>query len=280
MLGVARATLLGAAGRYGPAAGSSWAELFTAMSSPQGVAYTFGDSTTLRASRTTGSFGVSAADPIGYVLDVSRGATDAAGPGLHAAATSDTRRPVYGSFDGGASMAAQFNGTAHCLQTVGTLDMTSTDEVHVFAAVRSLADSVGMIAELTNISTNNGSFYIARAGAASRTYTIASRGTAGQFESSTTFPAPDSALLILHAKIGAPILTLNRAGVEIASKTASQGTGNYAADYINIGARNAASPSLYFNSRIANLAIIGGPMTPEQIAVATDLASAGLTFSP
>lgn len=276
MLGVARASMLASAAR-----GASWAQLFTAMGNPPGLAYDMTDASKLRASRTTGDFGVASSDPIGYVLDVSRGAIDAAGPGVHAAATSDARRPVYGSFDGGAAMAAQFPATAgNSLQTVTTLDLTSTDEVHVFAAVRGLSDGANrvIVEAAADWTIATGTFFMYRTSA--NQYQATSRGTSNALASSGAYPQPDASLLYLRAKISTDTLRLWRNGTQVATNTADQGSGNFGNHLINIGARNAGSPTLPLNGRIARLAIIGGPMTAEQIAVATALTGAGLTFSP
>lgn len=264
-----------------PAPITSWAQLFTAMGSPPGLAYDMTDAATMSASRTGGAWGVGPNDPIGYVLDVSRGAIDAAGPGVHANATSDARRPVYGSFDGGAAMAAQFPATAgNSLQTVAALDLTSTDEVHVFAAVRSLANATAIIAELTNNwSTATGAFGLVRL--TNDGYYFGARGTLSGQTNLTGFPGlPDTALLYGRLKISDAIRSIKRNSGAPISTSASLGTGNMGNHLLNIGARNAAAPSTVFNGRIARLAIIGGPMTAEQIAAATALTGAGLMFSP
>lgn len=177
-------------------------------------------------------------------------------PGTHAWALSDAARPSLGGFAGGSTLSAQFNGTNSATQTVATLDMTSTDEVTVIAVVRSLTDEVRVIAELTNVwSSNNGTFLLNRSTGNQNQF--GSRGTNGVPVSVGGVTQPDSAVIVGRAKISSPVVGGRRNSASEVTSSSSQGTGNYGNHLLNIGARNAASPSLFYNGHIAALCIVG-----------------------
>jgi len=243
------------------------------MAGRVGAFYDPSNPNTLRSSRTSGAFGgLAATDPVGTMLDVSRGATSTSDPGCHQVAPSDAARPVLEAFAGTGPLAARFNGTDRSMGSLTTLDLTSTDEVTVIAAVRKLSDgATGFVMELSQSSaTNNGA--AALIAASSGAYTARSAGTSFVDATSSVIAAPDSALLVLRAKISTDMLTLARNGTQISTNGTDQGTGNYGNHIVFLGARN--NSVLRLNGQIGRLAIIGGALTAEELSIATALVAA------
>jgi hypothetical protein len=243
------------------------------MKGRAGAFYTPDNPNTLRSSRTSGAFGgLSASSLVGTMLDVSRGATSTSDPGCHQVAPSDAARPVLEAFAGTGPLSARFNGTDRSMGSLTTLDLTSTDEVTVIAAVRSLADGANqVIAELSaSVSTNNGAWRLLRTSV--NAYSFDSKGTTLRTAVTDAFGQPDTALLIARAKISdlRTAIARNRAAETLTS--ANQGTGNYGNFGVFLGARDNAS--LRFNSQLGRLAIIGGALTAEELSIATGLVAA------
>lgn len=178
-------------------------------------------------------------------------------------APTDARRAVVGTSANGLPMLS-FDGT-RAYATAATLDLTSTDEVTVVAAVRGLAAASIVIVEFSSDSNNfQGVFLLAADFAASSWYWRTRGGGTLQQNVNINGPVysfPNTAVLLARAKIATPISTLSRNGVQIASSNATQMGGNYGNHTLNVGARNAASPLLLFNGDISRLAIIGGPIS-------------------
>lgn len=197
-------------------------------------------------------------------------------PGNPLQAPTDARRAALGTFAGGTVPCLTFNGSSHGYATMAPIDPAGADEVHVFAAVRSLSDGLNqaIVETNTSVDADTGSLQILRA--SGDQYRFVSRGTASNFvQSGTGFSQPDNALLYARSKISTPIGTLNRNGTQIATSSATQGTGAYTSQILNVGCRNAASPLLHFNGQMLGLAVIYGPMTPEQISLAAALTAGG-----
>jgi hypothetical protein len=191
-------------------------------------------------------------------------------PGCHQVAPSDAARPVLEAFAGTGPLAARFNGTDRSMGSLTTLDLTSTDEVTVIAAVRSLADGTdGVILEFgPNVTSTDSSFRILRRN--DDKYSGASRGTTTiQAIGADIVSQPDSALLILRAKISAPLISFGRNRGAAVTNVNSQGGGTYGALTAFIGAR--ANATVRYNGQIGRLAIIGGALTAEEELIGTGL---------
>jgi hypothetical protein len=180
-------------------------------------------------------------------------------PGTHAHALTDAARPTLGAFGGvGGTLAAQFNGSSQAMQTVAPLDMSSTDEVTVIAAVRSLSDALAQVIVESSDGAANGRFALFRpVGAGTTGVSFRSSGTAVITVTASGYGATANYILTGSAKIATPAAQLFVNGTSVASSAATQGTGNYGNHLINIGIRNAASPTLPFNGHIAALCIVG-----------------------
>jgi hypothetical protein len=174
-------------------------------------------------------------------------------PGTHAHALSDAVRPTLGGFAGGSTLAAIFNGTNSAMQTVAPLDMSSTDEVTVIAVVRSLANAASIIAEPT---VGAGSWNLQRTGANTYLFVSLGSGIAKAAATGAIFQ-PDNAVFVCRAKINQPIVGIRRNSGGEATNIDTQGSGNYNNQMVNVGCRNAASPSFFFNGHIAALCIVG-----------------------
>lgn len=111
------------------------------------------------------------------------------------------------------------------------LDLSGTDKIGVFTAVRKLSDAAaGVLVELsTSILTNNGSFRFAIPDSAAANFNWASKGTAQSSASYTDASAasPKTAVLTGIADIAGPSVVQRLNGVQVASSSSNQGTGNY-----------------------------------------------------
>jgi len=243
------------------------------MKGRAGAFYTPDNPNTLRSSRTSGAFGgLAATDPVGTMLDVSRGATSTSDPGCHQVAPSDAARPVLEAFAGTGPLSARFNGTDRSMSSLTTLDLTSTDEVTVIAAVRSLGNDIAQI--IAELGPNSGStgqaFVLSRTGV--NGYFARSFGSSNAEITSAAYLSPDSALLMLRAKISTNVLNLSRNRTLLVSTATNQGTGTYGNLPVFLAGRNNAS--LRANMQIGRLGIIGGALTAEELSIATALVAA------
>lgn len=168
---------------------------------------------------------------------------------------------------------ARYNGVDQYLETAGTLDMTSTDEVTVLAGVAKLSDAAtGMAIEIgPDVGLNNGTFALsAPSSNGANSYRFGSRGTMSIYGGTGVFAAaPDKALLTGTAKINASSGSLRRNGVHVAANASNQGTGNYSNRKLYIGARGGTT--FFFSGRIYSWTVIGKNLSPAQLAAAEAL---------
>jgi hypothetical protein len=141
------------------------------------------------------------------------------------------------------------------------------DKAQVFAGVRKLSDAaVGMIAETSvDAGSNNGAFRLLAPGSAG--YEYRQRGTLNAAGAAVTtgFAAPVTSILTGIGDIANDVTTLRVNGTQVATSTADQGTGNYLAYPLYIGARNNAS--LFFSGHLYSLIARFGPnLDPGQIS--------------
>jgi hypothetical protein len=147
-----------------------------------------------------------------------------------------------------------FNGTSHFMTTPTITP--NTDKAQVFAGVRKLSDAAtGQILETsTSTDTNNGTVFLrAPSDSAVNAYAFRSRGTQSRQASIpvANFPAPISNTLTALGDISAPLAALRVNGTQVAQSTEDQGTGNYLAYQMFIGARGGTS--IFFNGYIDQL---------------------------
>ena len=144
-----------------------------------------------------------------------------------------------------------------------------TDKAQVFAGVRKDSDAaLGIAIEYSaTVDTNNGAFNLAAPVAAgTANYTFRSKGTSGVNASytNTAVAAPITNVLSGLGDISGDRSILRINGTQVAQGTGDQGTGNYLAHPLFIGAR--AGTSLFFNGRIYSLIVrFGANLTAGQI---------------
>lgn len=110
-----------------------------------------------------------------------------------------------------------------------TLDLSGTDKLGVFAAVRKISDAaLGVIAELSaSAASNNGSFWLLAPVSASTSYGFRSRGTIGTSANTAAFAAPHTAVLTGLGNISGDSTILRVNGAQVAADATDQGTGSY-----------------------------------------------------
>lgn len=164
---------------------------------------------------------------------------------------------------------ARFDGLDDWLETGGTVDMTSTDEVTVIAGVTKLSDAAaGVVVESSvDSGSNNGTILLLGPGGTGLpTWLYRSRGTSFSQGSIQPIPAPDKAVITGLSKISTDFLRGRRNGVIGFTVSADQGTGNYGAHKFYMGRRGGASNP--FNGRIYGVTVIGKLLTGSQLAAA------------
>jgi hypothetical protein len=143
-----------------------------------------------------------------------------------------------------------FNGTSHFMTTPTITP--NTDKAQVFAGVRKLSDAANSIfVELSGSSaSNNGAFHAETRSTGG--YLFRSRGTTSRDAAAFTgYDAPISNILTGLGDISGDLATLRIDGTQVAQNTDDQGTGNYLAYPMFIGAR--AGTSLFFNGYLDQL---------------------------
>jgi hypothetical protein len=137
------------------------------------------------------------------------------------------------------------------------------DKMTVFAGVRKLSDAArGMVVELGPPAAT-GFFQLNAPVAASPTLQFASGGTSLQGTSASGFPAPITNVLTGIGDISGDVATLRANGVQVATASADQGTGNFSNAALYIGRRGGAS--LPFNGYLYQLIVRGAPTTAADI---------------
>jgi hypothetical protein len=136
------------------------------------------------------------------------------------------------------------------------------DKAQIFAGVRKLSAAAGMIAEVSvNANTTNGAWRLTPGNTESGSgafYSAASRGTAlADADSAGTFAAPITNVVSFIGEIAADICRLRINGTQAAQSTGDQGTGNYLAYPLYIGAR--AGTSFFFSGHLYSLIARFGP---------------------
>ena len=153
--------------------------------------------------------------------------------------------------------------------TASSLDLSGTDKVTVWAGVYKNSDAAsGMLAELTaNSFTTNGafSFVVPDNITASGDFAFYSRGTTLRSANSAATLAPVSRVMTGIGDISGDVATLRLNGVQAATNTGDQGTGNYSNAVLYMGRRNNAS--LPFNGKVYTIIIRGGVTDAATLAL-------------
>ena len=135
-----------------------------------------------------------------------------------------------------------------------------TDKAQVFAGVRKLSTSVGVLLETSdNLDTNNGTFSFAAPVNISVHYAYTSKGTTpqGAAISSASYLAPVTNVISGLSDISGDVSTLRANGAQVSQVTGDQGTGNFLAYPLYIGRRGGTT--LPFNGHLYPLIVRFGP---------------------
>ena len=158
------------------------------------------------------------------------------------------------------------NGTSSAMAT-NSIDFTSTANMTVVTGVRKLSDAAaGILAELSAISTNIGSFGLQAPNSSTNSYRAESRGSSQSTVDTTGFSAPISNVVTDIMSISASVLTLRLNGTQVATSSATQGTGTYGNYPLYLFAR--AGTSLLFNGQFYGAIICGATEDANQITQA------------
>lgn len=183
---------------------------------------------------------------VGRILDKS-------GRGNHLTQATLSKRPLY-QVDSGGYSYLQFDGSDDWF--VSPTITPGVDEAQVFAGVYKASDvGTGNIAETSaSVNVNNGAIRVFAPIAGSANAGMQTRGTATAASvSAASYPAPLKMVLAAIGDISADTAVFRVNGAQAASVTTDQGTGNYLAYPMYVGAR--AGTSNFFNGRIYSLIV-------------------------
>jgi hypothetical protein len=209
----------------------------------QGAWYDPSDLTTL-FQNSDGTTAVAVGDPVGYLGDKS-------GNDNHAIQAISAKRPTLRQ--AGSLYYLEFEG-AQGLRTSGNVDFTGTDTMTVCAGVRKEVDASENITELSSNAGNNvGSFRLAVNSGSQ--YRYASRGDSVLRNTNASgYDVPSTNVVTGFSEISADIATIRVDGVDKTTQTLDQGSGNYGAYPLNVGARNDAA-GLHFEGFMYSMII-------------------------
>lgn len=194
-------------------------------------------------------------------------------PDLRLTADANSRLPAYQRVDtptsydsAGFPRFLRIDATDDFLQTA-SVD-PGTDKVFVCAGVTKMSDAATamLIESSTSIAGVNGAFYITAPSNAVPTYRFASKGTAEvNATTGNSYAAPITSILSAVSDISGDSAILRVNGAVGATATTDQGTGNYTAQPIYIGARAGTTFRLN-NGRIYPMVIAFKAVTAGEIA--------------
>lgn len=194
---------------------------------------------------------------------------DKSGRGNHATQSTDAARRIL-RVDANGKYYLAHTGTNTWMQT-GSINMTGTDKMSVFAGVKKLSNTAGMLYEQSasvNSPPNTGSSYFLVGIDTGNGYHAICRGSSAintnQAARSTTFTFPDLALLSSTHDISGDLSTIRRNGVAGTSGSADKGTGNFGNYPFYLFRR--AGTSFQFDGDFYGLIIRGAMSNATQIA--------------
>jgi hypothetical protein len=157
----------------------------------------------------------------------------------------------------------QFDGLDDSMST-NSIDFSAGDKMTVWAGVRKLSDAnTGTVAQLSpSTSTNNGVFglYVPFNTGASADYAWQSKGTIRITVNSSVSTGPATSVFTAIGNISAPLAQLRQNAIQIATSSASQGTGNFGNFALNIG-----EGAGFLNGWLTSLIVRGAQSTQGQI---------------
>jgi len=157
----------------------------------------------------------------------------------------------------------RMDGIDDSLYTAASIDFTSTDKMTVFAGVHKASNAAqGMLVETGGGGQAGSIFVLNGTGGTPGPYwsTSAVGSSLSLADSPADFAAPRNDVLTASADISTDALTLRANGLLVASSSSDQGTGNYLAYPLYVGARGGAS--LFFNGLIYSIVVRFGANLP------------------
>jgi hypothetical protein len=193
------------------------------------------------------------------------------GAQLEASATATAYQRVTDQYNvteaGVASVSYLFFDGVNDSMSTSSINFTSTDKMNVFAGVRKLSDAAAasLIEHSVSIAGNAGAIGVF-APITAANYRFASKGvTQASADTLANFAAPISNVLTGIGDIAGDNATLRVDGTQAATSATDQGTGNYLAYPLYIGAR--AGTSLFFSGHLYGLiARFGANLDTGQIS--------------
>jgi hypothetical protein len=161
----------------------------------------------------------------------------------------------------------KFDGVDDSLST-NSISFTITDKMSVFAGVRKLSDAArGILAELSpDALTNNGSFLLgAPYNTGSNEFKFYCGGTTRTGVDYLSPGTPTTRVITGLNNIATPVVTIRADGVQAATSSSSQGTGNYGNYPLYIGRR--ANAGLPFNGQLYSMVIVGKAVNSVELTV-------------
>ena len=191
----------------------------------EGAWYDPSDLSTLFQS-SDGTTAVAVGDPVGYIADKS-------GNGNHAIQATSAKRPILRN--SGSLYWLEFASLqSSCLKT-GDIDFTATDSMTTCVGVQKDDDDTASIIELSaNVGANTGVFRLA---SVSTSFRYISKGTSNVSIDATGFGATTKNVVTGYSDISNPSSFIRVDGVQKATSTSSQGSGNFGTHPLNVGAR-------------------------------------------
>ena len=145
-----------------------------------------------------------------------------------------------------------------------SINFTGTDKMTVWAGVRKLSESSGMISELSAISdTSAGTFALTTLAAGKMYWTARGSVPTGDIQPSG-FVAPTTNVLTGIGDIAGDVMQLRSNGARVATSSQDRGTGNYGNYPLYLFARNQAS--LFFNGLAGPIIVRGAQSSAAEIA--------------
>lgn len=165
-------------------------------------------------------------------------------------------------------LVAVYDGFDDFMAT-SAINFTSTGAVTVFAAVRKLSDAAqGIVCELSaDANTFAGSFNLQAPASATIEFRSGSRGTAAVVAASAdnaAYAAPITTILTAELAIPTDTNILSVNGVQAASSSVDQGTGNYGNYALYVGMRGGTAAPL--NAQLSSLIVVGRSCTAAEKA--------------
>jgi hypothetical protein len=140
--------------------------------------------------------------------------------------------------------------------TTASVDLSGTDKVTVFAAIRKLSDAA--IGEVVGLSTiaSDGTFAILAPSSASANIGWSSKGTTTVSAIATGIASPATRIVTGFGDISSDVARIRINGVQAAETLTDQGTGNYRNDILHLFRRGGTT--LPFNGNLYALIVAGG----------------------